>query len=133
MKLRFFLLFVLVIATIASSFAATLQWDENSDATYYEAYYRIEGGTDWTAFEANPITDTSVEIPEMETYNQNYEFSVRAFNECGNSSDYSDVVTYNTCTDEVLDQPINLKVVISVQVTTDTTTEVVTDTSETTE
>jgi hypothetical protein len=88
---------VLIILCLfgAAAYAADipmLQWDANDDADYYVVYWSKDPDT---------FTDeNSIEVPVDETFlelmpspnNEEYYFSVKAFNECGNSSDFSEPV-----------------------------------------
>lgn len=67
-----------------------LSWDVNSTADYYEVYWGTTSGT---------IEGQSGNIGKVTTYKvtglqdgKTYYFSVKAFNNCGNSSDFSDWV-----------------------------------------
>lgn len=90
--------FLLFFASIffLSSFAyagdATLEWDENSDADYYVVY--------WSTAPNSFTEENSMEIPGDMTFveledssdGKDYYYTVKAYNECGNSSDFSDTV-----------------------------------------
>lgn len=74
----------------------SLSWDANSDADYYIVYWVR---TDTAPIDPAPetlsvsghITGTSFVTVDLEA--GQYFFAVKAFNSCGNSSDYSDWVT----------------------------------------
>lgn len=79
----------------AAAFAADspkLQWDANDDADYYVVY--------WSKDPASFTEENSIQVPANETFleltaspgGEEYYFSVKAYNECGNSSDFSDPV-----------------------------------------
>jgi len=67
----------------------TLSWDNNEDASYYKVYYGIGPG-DYSA-ETDKIDSNTHTVTGLE--NRQYFFAVRAFNDCGNASDFSDEVT----------------------------------------
>ena len=94
--LLLFILVLLALAVASTSFGASLQWDKNADADSYAVYIREKGSAEWTEAEKN-ITGSTWEIPVLAGDNTVYEFSVKAFNACGNSSDYSDAVEYTPC------------------------------------
>lgn len=71
---------------------AMLEWDENSDADYYVVY--------WSRTPNNFTEENSTQIPADMTFiemedsfdGREYYFTVKAFNSCGNSSDFSEMV-----------------------------------------
>lgn len=89
-----------VVLIILCSFAAVayaadipkLQWDANDDAEYYVVY--------WSTNPDSFSDENSIEVQVDETFlelvpspnNEEYYFTVKAFNECGNSSDFSEPV-----------------------------------------
>lgn len=84
---------VCTLTTYSISFAmdATLSWDSNPDADSYVIYYGLESGkyTNETAKILKPETTYKFTgLPETVHY-----FAIKAFNECGNSSDLSDEVS----------------------------------------
>lgn len=107
------ILLVLFSSMIADVHPATLTWDANSDAEYYVIYVRPVGGTDWTVI-GDQIRGTSWEVPNMAIYNDDYEFTIKCFNACGNSSDYATPITYNQCVQGVVDAVVNMKLVIEI-------------------
>lgn len=88
----FLLLFVGLLVSLSYADDAVLEWDDNSDADYYVVYWSTDPGS----FD----TENSMEIPadfnfvelEDSPNGQTYYFSVKAFNSCGNSSDFSETV-----------------------------------------
>lgn len=86
---------IILFLFAAAAYAADipmLQWDSNDDADYYVVYWSTDPDT---------FTDeNSIEVPVDETFlelvpspnNEEYYFTVKAFNECGNSSDFSEPV-----------------------------------------
>lgn len=109
-KYRFFSLmsFLIVVMSslimVASSIAAppaTLSWDFNTDASYYTIYAKADGDIDYSLVVTTKSgTETFVELMSI-LYNGSllkpgipYSFVVKAFNECGNSSDFSDPITF---------------------------------------
>lgn len=91
---------LIVLLIVFGSFAAVayavdspmLQWDANDDAEYYVVYW----STDPDSFS----DENSIEVSADETFlelvpspnNEEYYFSVKAFNSCGNSSEFSEPV-----------------------------------------
>jgi len=81
---------VLICLTCAE--AAKLTWDHNEDADYYRVY--------WSPDSSDFSEENSLELPsdvlslelQESTNGETYYFKVKAFNSCGNSSDFSDVV-----------------------------------------
>jgi len=80
------------LAVMAAAMDVTLQWDPNDEADYYVVYYGTESGTYNQNSENIPsptVSHTVTGLPETTWY-----FSVKAFNQCGNSSDFSDEIVY---------------------------------------
>lgn len=71
---------------------AILEWDENSDADYYVVYWSTDSGsfTEENSMEI-PADMTFLELKDSDG-GQEYYYSVKAFNACGNASDFSDTV-----------------------------------------
>jgi len=91
------LLCVIMLLIYSSVYAATVTvaWDPNEDADYYEVYRKKSGETDDKYVSlANNITVTEVLLTISED-NQPYDYTVKAFNTCGNSSDFSNAITHN--------------------------------------
>ncbi len=98
---------IMVVSTLiltVSSFAApptTLIWDFNEDASYYAIYAKADSAVDYSLVVTTKSgTETFVELMGI-LYNGsllkpgiNYTFVVKAFNECGNSSDFSDPLAF---------------------------------------
>ena len=86
MKKLFLVLLFVFVATTAQ--ALTLEWDPNPDADYYVVYWG-EQSREYTGqsikIEA-PVTE--YEVPS--SAGRGLYFSVKAFNNYGNSSEYSD-------------------------------------------
>ncbi len=91
----FSVLMIVLGLSAAAAFAADapkLQWDANDDADYYVVY--------WSKDPDSFTEENSLEVPADETYleltaspgGEEYYYSIKAFNECGNSSDFSDVI-----------------------------------------
>lgn len=91
-----------------------LQWDSNPDAVEYHVYYRLQNTEAWLDFPGGVTKETSIDLPPgvFEPLHV-YEFTVKAFNECGNSSDYSDSVTFSAC--EALNIIENLRITVELQ------------------
>lgn len=82
---------LLVFSTISVAMDATLKWDDNPDADYYIISYGTSPGdyTNTTAKINKPTTEYIFSgLPETTHY-----FAVKAYNTCGNSSDFSDEVS----------------------------------------
>jgi hypothetical protein len=90
-----FTVLLFIFCSFAAAFAADipmLQWDANDDAEYYVVY--------WSTGPDSFSDENSIEVPADETFlelmpspnNEEYYFTVKAFNECGNSSDFSEPV-----------------------------------------
>lgn len=83
---------LILLAHTAYAADAILEWDENSDADYYVVY--------WSTDPDHFTEENSVDIPGDLTFvelkdapdGQVYYYAVKAFNTCGNSSDFSDMV-----------------------------------------
>ena len=110
---KLILIAVVLVALIAPVHAdVTLYWDTNTDADSYTVYMRETGQIVWGVQKSDIKTNTlSLPLPK---FNQSYDFSVKAFNTCGNSSEYSDVVTFNQCAVSTPKKPLNLKIILNV-------------------
>lgn len=73
--------------------SVTLQWDTNEDADYYVVYWG--GTTKEYTFHSNNINSPTTTYTVTGLENKTYYFAVKAFNACGNSSDFSDEVVHN--------------------------------------
>jgi len=71
-------------------FATEVQWDSNPEADYYVVYWGEASGK-YLQHSEN-ITATTYEIDNPD--NINYFISVKAFNSCGNSSEFSPEIQY---------------------------------------
>ncbi len=70
----------------------TLTWDANEDAEYYQVFMRGESDQNYTAVSSQiPAGTTSFRLMPSPD-GRYYYFSVKAFNACGNSSDFSEPV-----------------------------------------
>lgn len=91
MKLIYTLVILLVLSFNVYAIEATVQWDVNTDADYYVVYWGETSG-DYTNNSENINKDvTTFTVTGLE--DKLYYFAVKAFNSCGNSSDFSDEVT----------------------------------------
>jgi PKD repeat protein len=91
----FFLLFSLfagLFVVKATAMDVTLQWDTNEDAEYYVIYYGTTSGN-YTQNSQN-ITAPIIQHTLTGLSQTIWYFSVKAFNSCGNSSDFSDEISY---------------------------------------
>lgn len=110
------ILILTIFGYVERDYAAVLSWDKNTDATTYTVYVRDAGGanTDYRVVQ-DGIAGTSITVmPSI--HNHDYEYAVKAFNECGNSSDYSDPVKYNDCLSQVIKKTTGLKISITLSV-----------------
>lgn len=109
MKTKIFVIMLIFVSVLISfqnnAFASkTLEWNQNDSADYYIVYWgKISG--EYTTGNSDkilvPITTFTYQgIDENELY-----FAVKAFNSCGNASDFSDELT--PC--QKVDKTINLK------------------------
>lgn len=94
-KSLFAVLLAILCSFTVAAYAADiplLQWDANDDADYYVVY--------WSTTQDSFSDENSIEVPADETFlelmpspnNEEYYFTVRTVNECGNSSDFSEPV-----------------------------------------
>lgn len=113
----------------ASVFAESpvLTWDANGDADYYQVYMRARGESEYTLVSGQiPAGTTSFRLMPAPG-NEIHYFSVKAFNNYGNSSDFSDEIeTPNIPYDPInptpvtkpdsgsgtLPQPLDLEIII---------------------
>jgi len=101
--LWFYLLFVAIVfgSTMAHSAPfTTLSWDPNADAEYYVVYGKV-GTSDYTpVLTTTTNAQTTVDLSTLMFQDAllkpgiPYTFTIKAFNSCGNSSDFSDAVLY---------------------------------------
>lgn len=82
-------LFIL-ITTQAYCKDVTLSWDKNDDASYYIIYYGTSS-LDYTV-STEAIVEEQYTVHDL-TDDVKYYFAVKAFNDCGNSSDFSEEVS----------------------------------------
>lgn len=115
MKHLSFLIMILALFFSGSAWGATLEWDANSDADTYTVYIQDDAGA-WVEAESG-IKETSWAIPALAGDAKEYMFSVKAFSACGNSSDYSDTVTFMPCMDKLVKSMENVHLVLSVNLT----------------
>lgn len=105
-------LLVLFSAVNCLAGSVTLSWGNNDDADYYIVYYGAESNryTNQTEQINSPLTSATIDVDEGTWY-----FSVKAFNTCGNSSDYSDEVHTVVIdeVEEVLDKVVFISAVMS--------------------
>ena len=93
--MKFLVLVFAFLAFSAPLFADTLVWDKNPDAVYYTIYIRDFGQTD-ADYKVLREKITELSYPLITTtINKDFEYSIKAFNEYGSSSDFATPVRYN--------------------------------------
>lgn len=111
-------LFISVQSAIAYN-DPVLTWDINSDAEYYEVYIQTGEGAYTKVYTAPTQNSNSVNLNALLINNEplvqgtNYRFFVKAFNDCGNSSDFSDPVVYTIAVPGIVGNPSVNKSIIS--------------------
>jgi hypothetical protein len=88
-KLMLIMLIIALWSINAAGMDVTLSWDSNDDASYYKIFYGDKSGD--YRYNTPNIKESSFTITGLE--DKQYFFSVKAYNECGNSSEFSDEVT----------------------------------------
>lgn len=91
-RISFIVVLFCFLICLTCAEAAKLTWHQNDDADYYRVY--------WSPDSENFSEENSLELPSdilslelQESINgETYYFKIKAFNSCGNSSDFSDVV-----------------------------------------
>lgn len=81
----------------------TLSWDESQNADYYVLYWGAASGN--YTLQSEAISVTTYQVVGLQS-GTTYYFSVKAFNSCGNSSDFSDAVTYTGLADSAPASPV---------------------------
>jgi hypothetical protein len=91
------ILSVLCLAWPAWAADTALQWDANADADYYVVYWRTAGELTPSG-QSDPIDANTLSYP-LSTCDDGmtWYYSVKAFNACGNSSDFSDEIQTTLC------------------------------------
>lgn len=91
-RISFIAVFFCFLICLTCAEAAKLTWDQNEDADSYRVYWSPddEDFSEEDSLEL-PSDVLSLELQESEN-GKIYYFKVKAFNSCGNSSDFSDVV-----------------------------------------
>ena len=97
LSILFFVLLVFAPYSIVYSVEVNdvLEWEPNPDAGYYVVYF----GTTPCSYTQNS-TNIPAETPKFilpDLAETTWYFSVKAFNEFGNSSDFSDEIKYEVC------------------------------------
>lgn len=106
------LIILIVLLLSAPVFSATLEWDENEDADYYVVYWGAESGA-YTGH-SEDITGTSFTDNNMDGTKKYY--AVKAFNSCGNSSDFSTEIEYCKPVKNTSNVKFQVEVVVTVNV-----------------
>ena len=106
---------IIFLTTCSQVKADTLTWDINTDATSYVVYQKVDGEADALYKQVSsttvPLTGTTFTLPLGEL-NKTYNYAVKAFSVCGNSSDFSDPVKYNRCLTSIISKVLNSKITI---------------------
>lgn len=92
----FLLEFFVGVGLVFADFAL-LEWDQNSDADYYVVYWGPS--PDNYIHESAPIDASRTNWMIDASEEGIHYYSIKAFNSCGNSSDFSDVVSYQVLFD----------------------------------
>ena len=98
--LMYTIITIILISSNAYSATVTVGWDPNEDADYYVVYMKKSGETeDKFVVAADNVTTTEaiITLPDVDQIN---DYSVKAFNTCGNSSDFSDIISHNAYVDD---------------------------------
>lgn len=91
-KVTFYVIVFFILFSGISFAGDVLQWDRNDDADYYVVYWGRSAG-DYSEGSSPEIPGFMTELPLEESDDgETYYYAVKAFNQCGNSSDYSDEV-----------------------------------------
>lgn len=114
--MKHILMMIIMLAMVCSPVSsATLEWDANPDAVMYQVFVRDADGAEWMPV-GEPTRDTKIDIPSMPVFNKVYAFTVKARNECGNTSDFAEPVTHNPCMAAIMETVKNMRVSIHVTV-----------------
>ncbi len=89
--------------------AESIIWDNNPDAVKYEILYKEAGQTNFQVLGETTLLEYG--LPTTLDKKKTYQFAVKAVNDCGNSSDPSDVVTWRECDATFPRECTNVKVV----------------------
>ena len=89
-----------ILTFAVTAFADSLKWDVNSDADYYIVSWGELPGV-YTA-NSQQIIGNEFDIGQLHC-KYKY-FAVKAYNECGNSSDFSDELMY----EEIIEKPVDI-------------------------
>ncbi len=89
-NLFFFLILSFIICFSSYAGSVSLGWDVNADADYYIVYWGLSAeNPSYYSGNIGPTTSYTAVVPD----DNEYYFAVKAFNSCGNSSDFSDWIT----------------------------------------
>lgn len=101
MKIFKLLFILLLFLSFNNTWADYVAWDLNEDAEFYKVYIKTADDEDFKeAYTTESATQLQVDMKDIlynnEPLMENIEYflSVKAFNACGNSSDFSDSITY---------------------------------------
>lgn len=93
--LNYILAITMILTSMSYASDITLKWNNDENADYYKTYQREAGVEEWVKIPTRlPITSTTVQVKVEE--NKTMEYSVIAFNHCGEESERSDIVTYSS-------------------------------------
>ncbi len=105
-KVFYIMIFLIFLPLVAFADSA-LQWDRNDDADYYVVYWGTSPG-DYSEGHSSAIDfdTTGFQLVASEG-TQTFYYAVKAFNQCGNSSDFSDEVATAYIPDNSYDRGTN--------------------------
>jgi len=89
MKKLLLITILLLVSTYVSAMEVSLSWDVNPDADYYVVYW----GEESLNYTNNSENITGAQYTAENVSDKQNFFAVKAFNECGNSSGFSDEVS----------------------------------------
>ena len=97
---KFLMIVVFIVLACQIVYADSLKWDVNPDADYYVVSWGELPGN-YTE-NSQQIIGNEFDIGQLHC-KYKY-FAVKAYNECGNSSDFSDELMY----EEIIEKPVNM-------------------------
>jgi len=113
--LMFILLLLLLVSPLYAQTA--LKWEVNPDADYYKMYMRSPGEVDFK--ELGQTSKTEFLLPTTLDKKKTYEFTLKAFNIYGNSSGFSDTLSWNEGSNTFPRKCVGLKAVLIITIPLD--------------